>query len=106
MPCPCDGNGNCKESLRLNLRQAGAQQAAPLRIQHLMQEQRQRRPPKKQKQAAATNSTAKAKPGIPRGRDGPLQSRKVRGLFGAQGVHYVYAGGAGCWEYGRYYRGG
>jgi hypothetical protein len=25
--------------------------------------------------------------------------RTLRGLFGAQGVHYVYAGGAGCWQH-------
>jgi Flp pilus assembly protein TadB len=31
---------------------------------------------------------------------------RLRGLLGAEGVHYVNAGCTGCWEHGGYYSGG
>jgi hypothetical protein len=45
---------------------------------------------------AATNSA-------PSSRHQPLG---LAGLLGAEGVHYVNAGGAGCWQHRRYYRSG
>ena len=36
----------------------------------------------------------------------PLHNQHLDLLLGAEGVHYVNAGGAGCWQYAGYYCGG
>src|ERR1700721_2474026 len=41
-----------------------------------------------------------AKSGCPTKSSWPLQGPKLRRLFRAEGVHYVYAGGAGCGKHG------
>jgi hypothetical protein len=85
----------------MNLQQAGAQPFEPAQPVRRMN-----RPVGRFTSSTPTTAMAESTAKSPPLSRGNSQRYKLRGLFGAQGVHYVYAGCAGCWEHGRYYCGG